>query len=274
MQWPRTPATQLSPCRFSASLPNTLHATHCVTKLCEFPIGKWETGVLTLSTPSYLYIIQENSMSTIDGLNGNSAVSAYQYSGSNAVAGQSPNSQQGPGAAGASKFADAISAALSQVTGSSSSTGTTASSASTSGTCDSSQAEATFAQNLFAALQSQAGGAAASGTGSTAASGAAPAGGHHHHHGGGGGGKISSGLDSLASALTASSSNTSTTDSSTDASDTTGSDPLSALQASFNNLLAANGQSSSSASLPQFLQTLSQNLQNAPATGNVVSTKV
>ena len=209
-------------------------------------------------------------MSTIDGLNGNSAVSAYQYSGTNAVAGQSQNSQQGPGAAGASKFADAISAALSQVTGSSSSTGTTASS--TSGTSDSSQAEATFAQNLFAALQSQAGGAAASGTGSTAASGGtAPAGGHHHHHGGGGG-KISSGLDSLASQLTASSSDSNT--STTDSSDSTGSDPLSALQASFNNLLAANGQSASSASLPQFLQTLSQNLQNAPATGNVVSTKV
>jgi len=214
-------------------------------------------------------------MSTIDGLNGNSAVSAYQYSGTNAVAGQSQNSQQGPGAAGASKFADAISAALSQVTGSSSSTGTTAagSTSSTSGTGDASQAEATFAQNLFAALQSPA--AASSGsTGAAASGGAAPAGGHHHHHGGGGGGKISSGLDSLASALTASSSNTSTTDSSTDGSDTTGSDPLSALQASFNNLLAANGQSSSSASLPQFLQTLSQNLQNAPATGNVVSTKV
>src|SRR5476651_144898 len=216
-------------------------------------------------------------MSTIDGLNGNSAVSAYQYSGSNAVANQSQSGKQGPDAAGASKFSDAISAALSQVTGASSTSSTTAASStsSTSGTSDSSQAEATFAQNLFAALQSQAGGAPASGSSSTTASGGtAPAGGHHHHHGGGGGGKISSGLDSLASALTASSSNTSTTDSSTDASDTTGSDPLSALQASFNNLLAANGQSSSSASLPQFLQTLSQNLQNAPATGNVVSTKV
>jgi len=215
-------------------------------------------------------------MSTIDGLNGNSAVSAYQYSGSNAVANQSQSGKQGPDAAGASKFSDAISAALSQVTGASSTSSTTAASStsSTSGTSDSSQAEATFAQNLFAALQSQAGGAPASGSSSTASGGAAPAGGHHHHHGGGGGGKISSGLDSLASALTASSSNTSTTDSSTDASDTTGSDPLSALQASFNNLLAANGQSSSSASLPQFLQTLSQNLQNAPATGNVVSTKV
>jgi len=215
-------------------------------------------------------------MSTIDGLNGNSAVSAYQYSGSNAVASQSQSGKQGPDAAGASKFSDAISAALSQVTGASSTSSTTAASStsSTSGTSDSSQAEATFAQNLFAALQSQAGGAPASGSSSTASGGAAPAGGHHHHHGGGGGGKISSGLDSLASALTASSSNTSTTDSSTDASDTTGSDPLSALQASFNNLLAANGQSSSSASLPQFLQTLSQNLQNAPATGNVVSTKV
>src|SRR5471032_3145529 len=209
-------------------------------------------------------------MSTIDGLNGNSAVSAYQYSGSNAVASQSQSGKQGPDAAGASKFSDVISAALSQVTGASS----TSSTSSTSGTSDSSQAEATFAQNLFAALQSQAGGAPASGSSSTASGGAAPAGGHHHHHGGGGGGKISSGLDSLASALTASSSNTSTTDSSTDASDTTGSDPLSALQASFNNLLAANGQSSSSASLPQFLQTLAQNLQNAPATGNVVSTKV
>src|SRR5471032_815538 len=212
-------------------------------------------------------------MSTIDGLNGNSAVSAYQYSGSNAVANQSQSGKQGPDAAGASKFSDAISAALSQVTGASSTSSTTAAS-STSSTSDSSQAEATFAQNLFAALQSQAGGAPASGSSSTASGGAAPAGGHHHHHGGGGGGKISSGLDSLASALTASSSNTSTTDSSTDASDTTGSDPLSALQASFNNLLAANSQSSSSASLPQFLQTLSQNLQNAPATGNVVSTKV
>lgn len=213
-------------------------------------------------------------MSTIDGLNGNSAVSAYQYSGTNAVAGQSQSSQQGPGAAGASKFADAISAALSQVTGASSSTSTTAASStsSTSGTSDASQAEATFAQNLFAALQSPA--AASSGASGAAASGTAPAGGHHHHHGGGGGGKISSGLDNLASALTASGSNTSTTDSSTDAGDATGSDPLSALQSSFNNLLAANGQSSSSASLPQFLQTLSQNLQNAPATGSVVSTKV
>ena len=215
-------------------------------------------------------------MSTIDGLSGNSAVSAYQYSGTNAVAGQSQNDKQGPGAAGASKFADAISAALSQVTGSSATSSTTAASStsSTSGTSDSSQAEATFAQNLFAALQAQAGGAPASGSSSaTTSSGAAPAGGHHHHHGGGGGGKISSGLDSLASQLTASSSDGSNT-STTDGSDSSGSDPLSALQASFNNLLAANGQSGSSASLPQFLQTLSQNLQNAPATGNVVSTKV
>lgn len=55
---------------------------------------------------------------------------------------------------------------------------------------------------------------------------------------------------------------------------TTASTAASALQTSYDNMVTASGGSAStSPSLSQFLQTLSQNLHGAPTSGNIVSTQ-
>lgn len=213
---------------------------------------------------------------------------------------------------GSGKFADAINQTLAQLGVSASGASSGGSGSATdgsSGASDPGTAASSFADNLFAALQGQigaqagaqgaAGGdagssSAVSGVGAAGASGASGAaavsgGGGHHHHGGGGGGKVAGGLQNLIQQLSTSSDSvaSSSTDSSTvggsstaSATDAVGSTPAtaasggSALQNSYNALVAANGGSSANApSLTQFLQTLSQNLQGAPTSGNVVSTK-
>lgn len=192
----------------------------------------------------------------IDGIGSSSAsaVAYQQLTAANAAAGKTPVAGQAQGGGG--KLADAISQALAQATGGAASS--TAAAAGSDATPDPKQAEAAFAQSLFTALQSQ-----ASDQAGQAATGAA--GGHHHHHGGGGGGggKIAGGLQSLAQQL-------SSTGAAADGAASADAD----LQAKFNDLLQANGKSADSASLPQFLQTLSQNLHGASSAGNVVSTKV
>ncbi len=191
----------------------------------------------------------------IDGIGSSSAsaVAYTQLTAANAAAGKTPVAGPAQGSGGG-KLADAISQALAQATDSS--TSSTPASAGADATQNPQQAEAAFAQSLFTALQSQ-----ASDQAGQAATGAT--GGHHHHHGGGGGGKIAGGLQSLAQQL-------SSTGTPADGAASADAD----LQAKFNALLQANGKSADSASLPQFLQTLSQNLHGASSAGNVVSTKV
>jgi hypothetical protein len=206
----------------------------------------------------------------IDSLGSSTAVSFSQYSVTSATV--APAQGDSDGSAGApsvppsgGRFANAIEQTLAQL-GGSGATSSTSSSSSTSGsssTQDPSQAEHAFAQSLFSALQSQFGSQqhaqGAQGEGG---------GGHHHHHGGGGGGRIASALDSLAQSLSSSSSSGDTSSSSSTSS------ASSDLQTSFNNLLAATGQSGSSTTLPQFLQSLAQNLQGGSNSGNLLSVKV
>ena len=205
----------------------------------------------------------------IDSISGSSATSYLYPTTTTSNAYTAPSSTDSTAATnGAGKFANAIAQALTQVGATGTSASATTSTTATSGSSSSQtpqQAEAAFAQSLFAALQGQSG---------TSSSGAAQgSGGHHHHHGGGhggGGGKIASALDSLAQSLTSSS----TTPAGAVGSTPAASPAVSALQTSFNNLLAANGQSANSTSLPQFLQTLASNLQGSSNSGTLVSTTV
>lgn len=225
---------------------------------------------------------------SISNIGSNSAVSNIQFSGVSQVAPQSTDgdgdndaSRVSKSSANGGRFASAISQALSQLGVPSGSSSTTANAASdpTSSTAaqDPQQALAAFMQNLFASLQSQGSGQTTSthsGTdsdGDSDGSGAAPAvsgasGGRHHggHHGGGLS-KIESGLQNLMQQISSSSSS---------ATGSTASDSASSpLQQSFQNLLSADGASASNVTLASFLQTLSQNLQGATPTGNVVSTQ-
>ena len=174
--------------------------------------------------------------------------------------------------------------------GSSTSTGSTATSPD-----QVSQALSDFMQTLIAALQAQntakgspASAAPASQAAPTAASSAASAtsaapisgsqvqGHHHHHHHSEGAGQISSELNSLITQL----SSASTPASGTSAADTSASvagaaasasTPASSLQQSYQNLLSSVGAGGSGASLNNFLQTLSANLQGTGSSGNLVN---
>ena len=158
----------------------------------------------------------------IDSLGSSAATNYSQYSISSPTqtAAQASGGATPPAGSGG-RFTSAIGATLAQLTGSSASNTSSA-----GGSQDAGQAEQAFAQNLFSALQSQFSGQQQNGA-------QAPAGGegHHHHHGGGG--RLAGALQSLAQQLGASSdsSNSSTTPSAD-----------SALQTSFNNVLAATGQ--------------------------------
>ena len=152
-----------------------------------------------------------------------------------------------------------------------------------------SQALSDFMQTLIAALQAQntANGSAAS---AAPASQAAPAaassaaqisgsqvqGHHHHHHHSEGAGQISSELNSLITQLSSAStpaSGTSATDTSTSVAGAaaSASTPASMLQQSYQNLLSSMGAGGSGASLNNFLQTLSANLQGTGHSGNLVN---
>jgi len=194
-------------------------------------------------------------------------------------------------ARGANRFASAISQALAQIgasnsnsntTNTTNSTNTVTATASASDTDasksssdtaaqDPQQAVAAFAQNLFAALQAQAGGkpppppppppsgsngsAAPEAINSNSGTQAARHGGHQH---GDFASKIESGLQNLIQQIAASSnasantSNSSSTNTSGNANSTTGNAALDALQESFNSLLSATGKSSSDTSLSSF----------------------
>ncbi|MFI4939133.1 MAG: hypothetical protein ACHP7O_02115 [Burkholderiales bacterium] len=177
------------------------------------------------------------------------------------------NSIAGTTGGSGGNFASAISQALTQIgvtpANSSSSAGSTPSSTSQTPA----EALKAFAQNLFAALQSQSGTQASD-------SGAKSHSGHGYRHGGGGSGNIQSALQSLIQQLP-SSSGQSTSGSGTASTSTSGStsgSAIDALQTSFNNLLSADGVSGTNATLKNFLQTLSQNLQGTSSTGNVINT--
>ncbi|MES2118416.1 MAG: hypothetical protein V4578_24830 [Pseudomonadota bacterium] len=202
----------------------------------------------------------------IDSVSGSAAVSYTQFSSTGAVA---PRGQDGDGdndgstgqvrGGGGGRLGHAIAQALSQLGGTTATGGTGAAGSATGAGTDTRQAESAFAQSLFAALHAQSGGPGN-------APGAAQGGEHHRH--GGGGGKLAASLQSLAQQLSAPSSSGSGA-----TGGAAGSQALTDLQTSFDNLLAANGQSGSGTTLSQFLQSLSQNLQGAASAGNVVSTK-
>ncbi|MHB1333706.1 MAG: hypothetical protein ACYCY1_14015 [Sulfuriferula sp.] len=234
---------------------------------------------------------------SISNIGSNPVISSLQFSGISPVASQGSNSDGDNDGSSVSRvggnggrFASAINQALAQigvtpgssssVTGSSTATDPNSTTASTQ---DPQQALAAFMQNLFASLQSQNSGqtnASNSGTdsdgdrdGSSAASAVSGASGkgHHGHHGGGLG-KMESSLQNLIQQISSSSPAAASTDATTDS--TTAADSASSsLQQSFQNLLAADGATGSNASLTGFLQALSQNLQGATSSGNVVSTQ-
>src|SRR5450830_649812 len=229
---------------------------------------------------------------SISSLGSSSAVAQTQYLGRQRHDSDQDDGTQGVSSGGESRFANAISQALASLGASSSAcatstaSGTTSSSASTgstSGTESTQQALSAFAQSLFAALQAQNGTQSSSGTaGNTSSSTTSPSavasasgsgGSHHHHHGGVS--QLESGLQGLIQQLgaTSSSGSSSSTGTSTGSGTSSSSNSaIDALQSSFSNLLAAVGQSGSGASLTTFLQNLSNNVQGATNTGNVVKT--
>jgi hypothetical protein len=212
---------------------------------------------------------------------------------------------------GASRFAAAIKDAFASVgvsldgtTGTSASAATSSSTAasSTTATADSGDAINAFVQSLLAALHGQAAAATTTATstsattdasstlqvaqpGATAAQASAePVKAHHGHGGHGHHGKLEGDLQSLISELTSSTDPTTdptsiatdptATASTSTASTSTAGTPLSALQQSFNAVLAQSGVSPSAGgnALTTFLESLASRLHGAPATGNVVST--
>jgi len=218
----------------------------------------------------------------------NSTSSARKY-GSDDSAGASITATSG------GKFADAIGQALSQLgasptAGASSTSGSATDGA--SGTADQggSSAVASFADQLFAALQSQIGaqagtqgsaapattdassavsgvGGASGSNGSSVASAPVSGGGGHHHHGGGGGGKVAGGLDSLIQQLSTSSDSVATSADSTGAT-ASDSDAVGATAAA-SATTSATGASANSASALQSsydaLVAASGNSGNAPS---------
>ena len=192
----------------------------------------------------------------IDSVN-NTAISQLLYPTPTSVAGNSSDTgseadgTRVAGAGGASRFASAISQALTQI-GVTPADASSASGASTTATQDPTQAAQAFASALFGALHAQDSGA----TGGSS-DGVPKAGGGHHH---GGGGKIEGGLQKLIQTLSAG------------ATSGSGSAAASPLQTAFDNLVSANGGTPGNASLTSFLQNLAQDLHGAPSSGNVVST--
>lgn len=195
----------------------------------------------------------------IDSVN-NTAISQLLYppsstsvSGSNSDTGSDTDPTRVGGTGGASRFASAISQALTQI-GVTPADASNASGASTTATQDPKQAAQAFASALFGALHAQ-----DSGTPGGSSDGVPKAGGGHHH--GGGGGKVEGGLQKLIQTLSAGAT-----------SDSGGSAATSPLQTAFDNLVSANGGTPGNASLTSFLQNLAQDLHGAPSAGNVVST--
>ncbi len=205
--------------------------------------------------------------------------SFQQLASTQAYAGQQVNKQPqstgstAPVGKNGNNFIQSISSALSQLgvgptttgndtdgAGATASTSATTGTTSTSSSQSKEQALQAFVQNLLAAIQSQ-----LSGSGSSSGSG-------HHHHGAGGVGKVESGIQDLINQLS-SSTTTPGAGPATAVSSTTGTNPLAALQSSFNNLLSVDGISGSGKSLSGFLQNLETNLQGSGISGNVVQTK-
>lgn len=225
---------------------------------------------------------------SISAINGNTSITAIQAS---AISSTTPPATDADGdndgsrvskTGGRGRFASAISQALAQIesTSSTASSASDPSSATSTTTQDPQQALAAFVQNLFAALQSQSAGQASTPTSANSSntqdatnpSSTVSGQGHHHHHHDGGTGKLEGGLQNLIQQL-ASSADKGTT--SAGGAPTSSSNPaLDALKQSFDNLLAAEGKSGTNSTLGDFLKSFAQNLQDAPSTGNVVSTKV
>jgi len=159
----------------------------------------------------------------------------------------------------------AISDALSQIgvsiqSGGATTSTTDASSTSSSSTQSAAKAMGAFLQHLIVALQSQKvnGGNNSSGSGSSSSSdvSGSPA-------------SLESSVRSLIQQLTSSSTSSS---SATSSASESGSSVDTSLRSSFRNLMSLRGGNSNSATLQDFLQALSTNLQNHVSAGNVVNT--
>ena len=182
------------------------------------------------------------------------------------------------------KLHDAIAQGLSQLGTSGQTVNSTSGSSDAAAAKDQQQVLAVFIQNLFAALhaQTQTGQSApdvtvAAGISSLAAAGTVSGSATHGHRHGDGVGKLEGDLKSLIQKISAPTSNDTSSTSNSSAgttADSSSSSTLSNLQQSFSALLSADGVAGDAATLNSFLQSLSQNLQGVPATGNIVSTKV
>jgi len=185
--------------------------------------------------------------------------------------------QAGQGRSGGGLFS-AIANALSQIgvgsntsTASSSSSSSNSSDSSSSSSQDPAQALGAFMQSLMAALHAQS--AQSQGTTSSSAQAGTDSDGdsdgttlstqgHSHHRG-----HLQSDLESLMQQLASSSTTSSSSSTTSDSS-------VSALQQSFQNLMGAVGDTSSNATLSNFLTALSGQFSGASAIGNVVKTSV
>ena len=202
----------------------------------------------------------------------------------------SAGSESGGGSGSPGAILDAVFQALSQagISGGSAANSSSAPSTTTSASDQNPlQALGAFMHDLFSALQNQ-GGQAAQGAQTSAqgtsdsdgdhrgtGSGASGAPRGHHHHGGGGVARMESNLQSLIQQLSSSDSTSSATDTSGSSTATvSATNSSSTLQQSYQNLLSSLGLSGGSSSLGNFLQALSQNLQDLGSTGNVVNTQV
>lgn len=213
----------------------------------------------------------------------NLSITSTQLTGISQVVGNDPDgggsndTTRVGGAEGGGRLAQAITQALAQLQTSSDATGTdTSSNPDSASTQNMQQALGAFMHNLFAVLHAQGGAPAQSGNNTDKVSDAennasGPVqgeGGRHHHHGGAG--KLESGLQNLIQQLSSASGQASGDAGNPGAGS---SNPaLDSLQQSFNNLLAADGAASGSASLGSFLQSLEQRVPSAPSNGNAINT--
>ncbi len=218
-----------------------------------------------MSTNTLSGLSNLSSLFQFSATTGISQVSAIDSDGDNDGSSVSAPSRGG-------RFAEALSQAFAQIgvtlpsSADSNSTSTTGSASTTnSTTANPTQDIQAFMQDLFAALHEQ----SASGSASTAqatsntadgdrssTSSTSGASGHHH----GGLSSLQNDLQGLIQQLSSASGSDS------------GNSTTSTLQTDYQNLLSSLGATSSNSnSLTNFLQALQQNLQGAPATGNVVS---
>lgn len=237
--------------------------------------------------------LKRSIMSSISNISGSSNLSYLQPTtnatkqvGGSDVDGDNDGGSK-VGRVGRSNFMSAIEEALGQTlsgsSGASSATSTSGSSSSTSSTQDPQTALQAFLHSLFSAMHQMGGqgnGAAATGNDADGNSSASGVGRHHHHHHGGS--NLTASIQNLLQQLSSNSQSGSTnSQSSSSAGQGGGTDALSNLNSSFQNLIntinASQGQGAPAATptLQAFMQNLLQDLKSGQnISGAVVSVKV